>query len=187
MAADRSGANLPPAQPDRLSLAVVQAQAGDETAFARIVAAHHDDMVRVCYVICRDTDQAHDAVQNAWSTAWRQLKRLREPERVRSWLVAIAANEARQILRGQRRRTVLELKVQRPVDSEEGTTEWARNIDLRNALGKLSADDRELLALRYIAGLDSGELSRLTGLSASGTRARMQRLLSVLRQELSDA
>jgi len=168
--------------------AVALAVGGDETAFARIVAAYHVDMVRVCQVICRDADLANDAAQEAWSIAWRQLPRLREPERLRSWLVAIAANEARQILRRQRRRTVVELKVPRAYD-DEGTTGWSRNVDLRNALAKLSADDRSLLALRYVAGLDSSELSKVTGLSASGTRARMQRLLAVLRSDLepSDA
>jgi RNA polymerase sigma factor (sigma-70 family) len=140
-------------------------------------------MVRVCYVICRDAEMAHDAVQDAWSIAWRQIARLREPDRLRPWLVAIAANEARQVLRRQRRRTVVELKVPRS-DDDEGTSEWSRNLDLRNALGRLSADDRQLLAMRYVAGFDSSELSGVTGLSASGTRARIQRLLAVLRAEL---
>jgi len=169
--------------PEGLVAAVGLAGAGDQTAFARIVAAHHDDMVRVCYVICRDGEMAHDAVQEAWSIAWRQIGRLREPERLRPWLVAIAANEARQVLRRHRRRTVVELKVPRPED-DEGTTVWSRNVDLRNALDTLSADDRELLAMRYVAGFDSSELSRVTGLSPSGTRARLQRILAVLRAEL---
>lgn len=172
--------------PDRMAEAIAQAAAGDHNAFAHIVAAHHEDMVRVCHVICRDAEQANDAVQEAWSIAWRQLPRLREPERLRSWLVAIAANEARQILRRQNRRTVVELRVPR-ADDEEGTTVWSSNIDLRNALGRLSPEDRELLALRYVVGFDSSELSRVTGLSASGTRARLQRLLSTLRRELEPA
>lgn len=171
---------------DPVAALVAHAAGGDQMAFARIVAAHHEDLVRVCMVICRDADLANDAVQDAWSIAWRQLPRLREPERLRSWLVAIAANEARQILRRQRRRTVVEMKVPN-VHPEEGTTVWGQNIDLRNALGRLSAEDRELLALRYVAGFDSSELSRVTGLSASGVRARLQRLLTVLRNELEQA
>lgn len=168
---------------DQPAALVAQASGGDQMAFARIVAAHHEDLVRVCMVICRDADLANDAVQEAWSIAWRQLPKLREPERLRSWLVAIAANEARQALRRQRRRTVVELRVERS-DPDEGTGVWGSNIDLRNALGRLSPADRELLALRYVAGFDSSELSRFTGLSASGVRARLQRLLVVLRSEL---
>jgi RNA polymerase sigma factor (sigma-70 family) len=176
-----------PVQSDAITAAITQAARGDETAFARIVAAHHDDMVRVCQVITRDADAANDAVQEAWASAWRQLPQLREPQRLRSWLVAIAANEARQILRRQHRHVVGELPVEGPRDELEGSRVWTGRIDLRNALAHLSVDDRELLALRYVAGFDSAELSQLTGLSPSGTRARLQRLLTQLRDELESS
>ena len=73
---------------------VAQAAAGDEGGFARIIQAHHDDMTRVCFVICGDLDIADEAVQAAWPIAWRKLGSLREPERLRPWLASIAANEA---------------------------------------------------------------------------------------------
>ena len=60
------------------------------------------------------------------------------------------------------------------------------DIDLVNALARLDPDDRRLLALRYVAGFDSTELARATGRSASGTRARLGRLLARLRTELDD-
>ncbi len=163
---------------------VAAAASGDENAFARIVAAHQQDMVRVCQVITRDAEAANDAVQEAWAIAWRQLSELREPHRLRSWLVAIAANEARQSMRRQRRQAVTELPTDGPRDDDEGTRIWSGRIDLRNALAHLTVDDRQLLALRYVAGFDSTELSRVTHISPSGTRARLQRLLAVLRDEL---
>lgn len=167
-----------------LAQTVAAAAAGDQVAFARIVADYHVDMVRVCQVITRDADQANDAAQEAWTICWREMRRLRDPSRLRSWLVAIAANEARQMVRSQRRRVVTELKIEGPRDDDEGTKVWGGRIDLRNALAGLSAEDRQLLALRYVAGFDSSELSRVTGLSPSGTRARLQRLLATLRVEL---
>jgi RNA polymerase sigma factor (sigma-70 family) len=62
----------------------------------------------------------------------------------------------------------------------------AGDIDLRNALAQLSPSDRSLIALRYVAGFDSRELARATGMSPSGTRARLARLLGRLRSELGD-
>ena len=55
---------------------VAEAAAGDADALARIVGAHHDDMARICYVICGDRDMAQDAVQAAWPIAWRKLDSL---------------------------------------------------------------------------------------------------------------
>jgi RNA polymerase sigma factor (sigma-70 family) len=88
---------------------VARAARGDEAAFARLVADHHASMARVAYAITGDAESAADAVQTAWTTAWRRLRSLRDTSAVRAWLVAIAANEARQVLRRQRRRTVVDL------------------------------------------------------------------------------
>jgi RNA polymerase sigma-70 factor (ECF subfamily) len=171
---------------EHLAAAVEQAIAGDEMAFARIVAAHQDDLARVCFVVTRDPELAQDAVQEAWALAWRHLPRLRDRARLRPWLVAIAANQARQVARRSRRRTIVEIGVaddSRGADNAVGEG-WAHDLDLRNALARLSPDDRALLALRYVAGFDSTELARFSGLSPSGTRARLARLLAVLRKEL---
>ena len=171
---------------DELVGAVALAAVGDEVAFARIVQAYHDDMTRVCFVICGDVDIADEAVQAAWPIVWRKLGSLRDPSRLRPWLVSIAANEARLLIRRRRRRTVVELAV---ADAGAPAVDPAgrdADIDLTNALARLDPDDRALLALRYVAGFDSTELARATGRSPSGTRVRLARLLARLRTELRD-
>ena len=60
------------------------------------------------------------------------------------------------------------------------------SVDLRAALLRLDPDDRALLAMRYGAGLTSSELAIATGISASGTRSRIERLLKRLREDLRD-
>lgn len=82
---------------------VEHAIAGDEVAFARIVAVHHHDMARIAYFVCGDLDIAEEAEQSAWAVAYRRLKDLRDPDRLRPWLMSVAANEARQIARSRRR------------------------------------------------------------------------------------
>ena len=109
---------------------VRSASAGDETAFAWLVTQHHASMVRVAWVIADDPDTALDAVQSAWGIAWRELHRLREPERVGSWLVAIAANEAREAMRRRRRRSLTEI----PIESERDDASRAGDVDRRPPL-----------------------------------------------------
>lgn len=167
---------------------VDRAARGDEAAFARIVRLHHADMTRVCFVVCGDADLAEEAVAAAWPIAWKRLGSLREPDRLRPWLVSVAANEARQLVRRRNRRNVVELAV--AADGAAAAPDpggRAADLDLANALARLAPDDRALLALRYVAGLSSTELGRATGMTASGTRARLARLLDRLRSELGDA
>ena len=166
---------------------VAEAAAGDADALARIVGAHHDDMARICYVICGDQELAQDAVQAAWPIAWHKLGSLRDPERLRPWLMAVAANEARQILRRQRRHQVVEVEVADIGSHHRDPAARAALTDLSVALGRLSPEDRALLALRHVAGFDATEIGRELGMSASGVRSRLARLLAHLRSELQDA
>ena len=170
------------------STTVQLAAAGDAVAFARIVAAHHADMTRVAYVVAGgDQDLAADAVQAAWAIAWRKLGSLRDPERLKPWLISVAANEARQACRRQRRRAVVEIDVGVADPTGRDPAERAGALDLEHALRHLSADDRALLALRFEAGFDSSEIGALAGRPAATIRWRLARLLARLRKELSDA
>jgi RNA polymerase sigma-70 factor, ECF subfamily len=161
------------------------AAAGDEVAFQRLIAEHHDDMRRVCSYVTKDMAIAEEATQAAWSVAWRKLETVRDPARLRSWLVSVAVNEAKQLLRRQRRRAELEVAAD-PSEEPGGVdpSTGVAGIDLRRALDRLDPDDRALLAMRYVAGFDSNELAAAIGISPSGTRNRLERLLKRLREEL---
>jgi RNA polymerase sigma-70 factor, ECF subfamily len=172
----------------RPSSTVAQAISGDEGAFARIVAEHHEDMRRVCAVVCGDDSLADEAVQAAWPIAWQKLGSIRDPERLRPWLVSVAVNEVKQLLRQRRRR-------RDRVEFVRGSERWPGGndpaqaldvVDLRAALDRLGTDDRALLAMRYVAGFNATELSAALGISPSGVRNRLDRLLDRLRKELTD-
>jgi RNA polymerase sigma-70 factor (ECF subfamily) len=173
---------------DAEALPAVLARAcdGDEGAFARIVAEHHEAMARIAYLVSGDLDTAREAEQAAWAKIWRKLGDVRDPERLRAWLMSVAANEARQIVRGDRRRQVRELAVA-PSDGSSGGPDRAVLMDLANTLARLDPRDRAILGLRYVAGLDSAEIGRAVGMSPSGVRVRLGRLLARLREELDDA
>jgi RNA polymerase sigma factor (sigma-70 family) len=163
---------------------VERAIAGDEVAFARIVAAHHDDMARIAYFVCGDLDVAEEAEQSAWAVAYRRLNDLRDPERLRPWLMSIAANEARQIARSRRRRTVREIAVADPTRPPD--VDHAARIDLADALGRLDPKDRAIVGLRFIGGFESAEIGRAMGMTAVGERVRLPRLLEQLRKDLGN-
>jgi RNA polymerase sigma-70 factor (ECF subfamily) len=167
--------------------ALASAAAGDEIAFRRIIGAYHEDMRRVCAYVAGDLSIAEEATQAAWVIAWKRLRDVREPSHLRPWLMRIAANEARQLLR--KRRTRARFEVATDASQEPGGRDPATGVsgmDLRQAMSRLLPDDRALLAMRFLAGFDSNELAAATGISPSGTRSRIERLLRRLREDLGD-
>jgi RNA polymerase sigma-70 factor, ECF subfamily len=164
---------------------IALAGAGDEAAFAQLVATYHADMARVAYVACGDRELAEDAVQSAWLVVWRKLHSLREPERVRPWLLSVTANEARQLLR-RRHGPVLEVDMKAMGDARSDPSAGIERLDLRRALAHLSPEERALLAMRYVVDLSSDELATAVGTSSSTARTRLCRLVDRLRKELLD-
>lgn len=161
------------------------AAAGDDAAFRSIVAAYQEDLYSICVLVCRDRPMAEEAVQSTWSIVWRKLGSVRDPDRLRPWLVSVAVNEAKQLLRKRRRRSAIEVVADasdRPGGIDPAT--GVAGMDLRAAVERLDPDDRALLAMRYVAGFNSTELATALGITPSGTRNRLERLLARLRQEL---
>src|SRR6185295_15398434 len=82
------------------------AAAGDRSAFAGIYDRYADRLHDFCVGMLRDSDDAADCVQDAFCTAATRLDQLRDAEKLRPWLYAIARNEALRRLRDRRRETV---------------------------------------------------------------------------------
>jgi RNA polymerase sigma-70 factor (ECF subfamily) len=164
---------------------------GDEAAFTELVARHHRDLLRVAYVICRDSALAEDSAQSAWAIAWRRIGDVRDPRQVRSWLVAVAANEARRTMRSRHPRireiSVADIELEGVPDlGSDPLADGIAKADLRRVLASLDPTDRALIALRYVAELSSDDIGRALGMSSSGARGRLSRLLVRLRGDLRD-
>lgn len=169
---------------------VARARSGDDEAFARIVETHHAELVRIAYGVCGDADLARDATQAAWVKIWQGLDKLREPGKLRPWLIAVVSNEARQATRSRRRRWVREVApLDEERDGEAASTSQPSGdrSDLIAALQKLDPDDRALIVMRYLGGLGSDEIAQAMGRNASTIRARLSRLMARLREDLGDA
>jgi RNA polymerase sigma-70 factor (ECF subfamily) len=160
-------------------------QKGDVDAFAELMAALDPDMLRVAMVATGNRDAAREAVQIAWPIAWKKLRMLRDPRSVRPWLMSIAANAARRRMRTDLRRAQRELKAWAPPDrSASDPSSVVEHIDLQSAIARLSVADRRLVALRYVGGLTSLEISELDGRSPAAIRARLARVVAQLRKDL---
>jgi RNA polymerase sigma-70 factor (ECF subfamily) len=160
---------------------IARAKAGEHEAFTVLVATYGGDVLRLCAVIIGDPTAAEDAAQNTWHKVWSRLDTLRQASQIRSWILTIAANEARQVLRRGRRFAAVTLEdasdIPRAFDAQG-------DAELRAALLMLDPADRELLAHRYVIGSTSEEIGRRFGLSAGGARSRLKRIRERLEKEM---
>ena len=83
---------------------VARARAGDGAAFGALVGRYQTAALRLAAAISGSADDAADIAQEAFVKAHRSLPRLTDPTMVRSWMLRIVANEAKNHLRGRDRR-----------------------------------------------------------------------------------
>lgn len=166
--------------------------AGSDAAFGDLVRRHQQAALRVAAVISGSTDEAADIVQDAFVRAHARLATFRGDGSVRSWLLRVVANTAKNHVRGRSRRRRLEerelrldVRVGESAEAEaERRLEHARVAD---ALGRLGRRDREVLGCRFVAGLSEAESAEVLGVPVGTLKSRTSRALDRLARELHTA
>ena len=154
-------------------------------AFAETIGLFHDDMARVAFVVSGDAELAGAAAQGAWPEAWKDIATPRNPERLRAWLMGLAAKEAKWLTdAGARAREDAARGDPGVLATQAATTSAYRSeeLDLANAFAALDSHDRQIIGLRYVAGLTSDDIGRELGMPGSAVQARVARILKVLLQ-----
>jgi RNA polymerase sigma-70 factor (ECF subfamily) len=170
---------------------VLRAQRGDERAFATLVRAHEQTAFRLAYVITGNAADAEDAAQEAFTKAWRSLRRFRAAEPLRPWLLRIVANEARNRRRTAGRRARLALRAERAEVSgdaapspEDALLAGEARGRLLAALAQLPDDARLVLVCRYLLELSEAETAAALRLRLGTVKSRTARALERLRADL---
>ena len=135
-------------------------------------------------------DDAADVLSETMLVAWRRVSALpADPTRARMWLFVTARNCLANHARGARRREALGASLRSRMETSApssafDTDDAAR--DVRDAVGRLPADQRELVMLIHWDGLSIAEAARLTGTRPSTARTRYAVARSTLRIALDD-
>jgi len=179
--------SVPPDEP-RL---IAAAKAGDQRAYAELLARHQAVAFRAAYLVTGSATDAEDATQEACVKAWLALGRFRSAAPFRPWLVRIAINEARNRRRGAGRRVALALRLSPdPADlgsAPSAETEALARADrarLASALGELREADQLVIAARYFLGLSEAETAIALRLPRGTVKSRLSRALGRLHRQL---
>jgi RNA polymerase sigma factor (sigma-70 family) len=157
--------------------------------FDRLYRSSRDDVYAYAAGLLRDRAAAEDVTAAAFERAYRKRSRF-NPERgsARAWLFGIARNAALDELRRRGRQSELSAD---PVDAASVPDRGDQHSELRllldRALGKLEARERELIALKFFAGLSNGEIAGVIGVSSSNVGTRLNRTMDKLREACDGA
>ena len=176
---------------------VARLQAGDSGAFEALVRQHSMPLLRVARRILRSEEDARDAVQDAFVSAYKSIGRFASTSRLSTWLHRIVVNASLMRLRTQRRHPEEDIESHLPRFLEDGhqvapSVAWGESADemvereemrgiVRAAIDRLPEQYRIVLLLRDIEEMTTEETAEALGITANAVKIRLHRARQALR------
>jgi len=173
-----------------LVASAAEAPSEAELAFDRLYRTSRDEVYAYVASLVRDAAAAEDVTATAFERAYRKRSRF-DPSRgePRAWLFGIARNAALDELRRRGRHAELAAE---PADlaatpAHESAEASERRLAVADALADLESRERELIALKFFAGLSNAEIAAVVGIGESNAGTRLHRAMTKLREACDGA
>ena len=174
------------------------AQGGENLAFDELVRRYQDKVYRLCYKILRHEDDAAEAMQDAFLSAYRGLKNFKAESTFSTWLYRVATNASLMKYRKRRDKHISLDQSQSQDDEaepmqlpdwsaqppEELLTAEMREV-MKESIERLPEELRTVFVLRDIEGLSNDDVGKELKLSVAAVKSRLHRARITLRERLN--
>lgn len=151
----------------------------DKEEFAKGVEAVRTKLYKTALTYLGSEAMALDAVDEAVYKALCGFRKLRQPECFETWITRILINECYNELRRQKRYSPLDT-------APEAAAEEFDTLPLKEALGRLPKELKDVIILRFFGGYTVAETARTLGIPAGTAASRQRKALRLLRLELDE-
>ena len=161
---------------------VERARKGDHDAFTELARGAVTRLDQAARLVLRDPELARDAVQEALIRAWRDLPRLRDPDRFDAWLHRLTINACLDLVRRRRRRAI-EVELE-PIDAPSMHDMAGALADrdlVDTAMRRLDESGRAIVVLHYFLGMPLTEVASTLGIPIGTVKSRLHRALGEMR------
>ena len=156
-------------------------------AFEALYRESRDDVYAYVAGLVRNRSAAEEVTSQAFERAWRKRRQIDSKRGTpRTWLFGIARNAALDELR-HRSRHAPEAHPDAPSDSPDPGETAVDRAALQRGLDKLNGRERELVALKFFAGLTNAEIAAVTRTSETNAGTRLHRVIEKLRRSIDEA
>lgn len=172
---------------------IERAQGGEQQAFGELYELYLERIYRYVYFKVSREEDAEDLTEVIFLKAWENLHTFTptgpDAQGFTAWLYRVAHNTVVDHYRKSRAEVTLDPRTHTPrewiVDPEERACHGVEVEELREAMGMLTEQERQILLLRFVEGLPHAQTAGIMGHSEVGSRVLQHRALSKLRQALA--
>jgi RNA polymerase sigma-70 factor (ECF subfamily) len=176
---------FPVADSDSALVAALKAKRVD--ARRVLYERYGSDVERVLYRILGPDSEMDDILQDVFLAALASVTRLRQADKLKSYLIGIAVRKARKVIRQRRLWRFIHTSAPADLPDRAAPTAPEHVSDALRAtyriLAKLPVDERITFALRHVDGMELGSVAEVTGVSLSTVKRRLTRAQSAFKRQ----
>ncbi len=179
---------------------VVQARAGDRSAFEKLVAIHQDEIFRLVFFRTRSRMDSEDLTQDIFMSAFRYLPQLKDSDRFRPWLYRIALNRVHDFHRKNKflaffgmtedkgEASAADVELHRDPGALDKVIRQEFWSHVKELSKRFSPMEREVFSLRFIDDLNLREIALVLNRSESAVKTHLYRAIKKFKDDsaLSD-
>ena len=164
---------------------VLRAQQGDRRAFDTLTVTDYARLFRVAHSILRDRSRAEDATQQAYFDIWRNIRRLRSPERFEGWSYRILVNACHaEAKRSPKWLPDSVLSTQRGPTLRDDFAVVLDRDELERVFTRLSIDQRAVVVLHFHLDMTLQQIAETLRIPKGTVDSRLSRAMRVMRTAL---
>lgn len=172
--------------PSEVAQLVDKAAGGNFEAFGQLYGIYLDRIYRYAFHQVQDRMTAEDITEEVFVKAWKAIKSCKgKGQTFQAWIYRIAHNHIVNTLRNTQRFTSIEMENIAEISSPEPEVEMKlEQQELAEMIADLPQNQRQVVVLKFIDGLDNREIGKIMRKSEGAVRILQMRALTILRQKL---
>jgi len=167
---------------------IEKAAGGNFEAFGELYSTYLDRIYRYIFYQVYDRMTAEDITEEVFIKAWKAIGTCKGKENTfLSWLYRIAHNHLMNTFRSMKKLTSLDKdNIVEITDSKQEPETRVECQELLETITSLPKNQKQVIILKFIEGLDNREIGKITGKSEGAIRVSQMRALAVLREKLGN-
>ena len=161
---------------------IEKAKEGDKEAFTNVILSIEDELYKVAKVRLKNDDDIYDAIQETIITAFKSIKKLKQIQYFKTWIIRILINQSNRIYRSKKKEIISfeEIKNNKVTDfSDIENSEMI--LDFKFICNKLKYEDRMIIILYYMEKFTDKEIGKILSLKENTVKTKRTRAKQKIR------
>jgi len=160
-------------------------QNGDEAAFKELTQLIGNDLYRVARTRLKDTDDINDAIQNTMMYTYKHVKKIKNAEVFKTWMLRILVNECNKIYNANKRKNNIfnKLVVNSELNSYDSSIQVAQDkMNFEALIDSLSYEEKLVITLHYNSQLSCSQIAKILNSNTNTVKSRIRRGVKKLKK-----